>query len=68
MMKLRWTRDEYVKLFLPKGALKVADKSSDAVAYVYAGQPTGRLPCRRALRRRVLRRPVEAGVALSLPQ
>lgn len=43
MTRFTLTRDDYVSLYLPKGAIKVADKLSDAVAYVYA-TPKG-APC-----------------------
>jgi hypothetical protein len=41
-----FTREEYVKYQLPPGALKVSDKLSDAVAYLYErSTPKGPRPC-----------------------
>jgi hypothetical protein len=36
------TREEYVKLYLPAGAVKVADKQSNAVAYLYNAKHNGK--------------------------
>jgi hypothetical protein len=35
-MRFSMTRDEYVRINIPAGALKVSDKLSDAIAYIYS--------------------------------
>ena len=35
MARLSIDRNTYISLFLPQGAMKVSDNSSDAVAYIY---------------------------------
>ena len=46
MRKAFRSREDYVKYIIPKGSLKVRDKLSDAVAYLYSREtPKGSRPC-----------------------